>query len=226
MNAGFRPGSTAIWHCLVNITNSSRIGHDTMTKTVLTALTAAIAFAAITADANAAARTYFKPNVDGDRVSACLSTGNSCGRPVADRLCIARGFERALSYKLDPVENTTRGLRTVDNELVSGEGQKAFAFVKCYKPNEKPSTVTFNQPAGEAGAAAFRLAAANCSEGNDHCTRDAADAWCKQRGFGLGARTYAVKLDLGLSSDTLIGAASADEVDLVSSFSSISCQAR
>ena len=197
-----------------------------MTKTVLTALTAAIAFAAITADANAAARTYFKPNVDGDRVSACLSTGGSCGKPVADRLCIARGFERALSYKLDPAPATTRGLRTVDNELVHAAGLKAFAFVKCYKPNEKPSTVTFNQPASENGKQAFRLAAASCSEGDDHCTRDAADRWCQQRGFGLGARTYAVKLDLGLSNDTLFGAASADEVDLVSSFSSITCKAQ
>ncbi len=197
-----------------------------MTKAVLTALTAAIAFAAITADANAAARTYFKPNVDGDRVSACLSTGGSCGKPVADRLCIARGFERALTYKLDPAVNSTRGLRTVDNELVRNEGQKAFAFVKCYKPNDEPSTVTFTRPDNAKGSEGFRLASAGCSEGDDHCTRDAADTWCKQRGFGLGARTYAVKLDLGLNGDTLFGAASADEVDLVSSFSTISCQAR
>ena len=197
-----------------------------MTKTVLTALTAAVALAAITADANAAARTYFKPNVDGDRVSACLSTGNSCGKPVADRLCIARGFERALTFKLDPAPNTARGLRTVDNELVRAEGLKAFAFVKCYKPNDKPSTVTFNQPATETGKQAFRLASASCSEGDDHCTRDAADRWCQQRGFGLGARTYAVKLNLGLNNDTLFGAASADEVDLISSFSTITCKAR
>ena len=197
-----------------------------MTKTVLNALTAAIAFAAITADANAAARTYFKPNVDGDRVSACLSTGGSCGKPVADRLCIARGFERALTYKLDPAAETARGLRTVDNELVRAEGLKAFAFVKCYKPNDEPSTVRFNQPQNTKGSAAFRLASAGCSEGGDHCTRDAADRWCKQRGFSLGARDYAVKLNLGLDSDTLFGAASADEVDLVSSFSTISCKAR
>lgn len=197
-----------------------------MTKTVLTALTAAIAFAAVTADANAAARTYFKPNVDGDRVSACLSNGASCGKPVADRLCIARGFERALTYKLDPVTNSSRGLRTIDNELVNTDGLRAFAFVKCYKPNDKPSTVTFNQPANAESAEGFRLASASCAEGDDHCTRDAADTWCKQRGFGLGARTYAVKLDLGLNGDTLFGAASSDEVDLVSSFSTISCKAR
>lgn len=197
-----------------------------MTKSVLTALTAAIAFAAVTADANAAARTYFKPNVDGDRVSACLANGGSCGKPVADRLCVARGFERALTYKLDPVVNSSRGLRTIDNELVNADNLRAFAFVKCYKPNDEPSTVTFNQPNNAKGAAGFRLASASCQEGDDHCTRDAADTWCKQRGFGLGARTYAVKLDLGLNSDTLFGAASADEVDLVSSFSTISCKTR
>ena len=193
---------------------------------ITTGITAAIAFVAITADANAAARTFNKPHVDGDRIAACLIDGTSCGKPVADRLCEARGFQRALTFKMDRNATTEGRFRTVENEVLSGTTQAAFSFVKCYKPNEKPTTVTFTQPKSGNAAEAFRLADASCAEGDDHCTRDAADNWCKQRGFGLGARTYAVKLDLGLNGDTLFDAASADEVDLVSSFSTISCQAR
>ncbi len=47
-----------------------------------------------------AARTFNKPHEDGDRVAACLIDGRSCGKPVADRLCEARGFQRTLTFRM------------------------------------------------------------------------------------------------------------------------------
>ena len=196
-----------------------------MANRALTAFTAAIAFVAVTADANAAARTFTKPHVDGDRIASCTADGKTCGKAVANYLCTSQGYERAMTFRV--YRRIVKGARlvTVDSKVVSTETHQAFDFVKCYKPNEKPTTVTFTQPKAGTNTQGFRLANAACAEGDDHCTRDAADAWCRQRGFALGARTYAIKLDLGLSQDTLFGAASADEVEIHSSFSSISCKA-
>ena len=69
----------------------------------------------------------------------------------------------------------------MDNETVAAGAHPAFAFVKCFKPNAKPTTVTFKQPEQGKAKDAFRLASAACVEGDDHCTRDAADAWNRSR---------------------------------------------
>ena len=196
-----------------------------MANRALTAITAAIAFAAVTADANAAAKTFTKPHVDGDRIASCTADGKTCGKAVANYLCTSQGYERAMTFRIDRRTNVDARLVTVDSKVVSSETHKPFDYVKCYKPNNQPTTVTFTQPASGNGADAFRMADASCSEGDDHCTRDAADAWCRQRGYQLGARTYAIKLDLDLNSGTLFGAGSADEADIQSSFASISCKA-
>ena len=195
-----------------------------MANRALTALTAAIAFAAVTADANAAARTFNKPHIDGDRIASCSSDGQTCGKAVADYLCTSQGYQRALTFRVDRSANVGGRLVTVDSKVVSTETHDAFGFVKCYKPNSQPTTVKFTQPKSSNGSEIFRLANAGCSEGDDHCTRDAADAWCRQRGFTLGAGTYAIKLDLGLDNGTLFGAGSAEEADVQSSFASISCK--
>ncbi|MEM7426403.1 MAG: hypothetical protein AAF441_09920 [Pseudomonadota bacterium] len=196
-----------------------------MANRALTALTAAIAFTAVAADANAAARTFNKPHVDGDRIASCTSDGQTCGKAVADYLCTSQGYQRALTFRVDRRADVGARLVTVDSKVVSADTHNAFDFVKCYKPNNQPTTVTFTQPKSSGAAEAFRLANAECGEGDDHCTRDAADAWCRQRGFSLGARTYAIKLDLGLDNGTLFGAGSSEEVEIQSSFASISCKA-
>ena len=49
--------------------------------------------------ANAGTRNFFKPTVGGDRLSFCVGSGNTCGKPIADAWCRAIGFEEALNYQ-------------------------------------------------------------------------------------------------------------------------------
>ena len=68
-----------------------------MTRKTFTALASIIVFTTLLTQANAATRTFFAPNMHGDRISACIGEGTICGKPVADRLCTGRGFTQALT---------------------------------------------------------------------------------------------------------------------------------
>lgn len=86
--------------------------------------------------ANAGVRTFFSPNLYGDRISACVGQGTVCGKPVADRLCSARGFTEALTFRLDRTTTANDRLRTIENKIATGEKvEPAFVFIKCYTPN-------------------------------------------------------------------------------------------
>ncbi|MGI9482891.1 MAG: hypothetical protein ACR2OR_11110 [Hyphomicrobiales bacterium] len=107
-----------------------------MTRTALTAVTAAIVGFVAIGSANATVRTFFSPNLYGDRISACVGQGTVCGKPVADKLCTVRGFTKALTFRLDRTTEPGERLRTIENEMATGEkAEPAFVFVKCYSPN-------------------------------------------------------------------------------------------
>ncbi|MGI9371560.1 MAG: hypothetical protein ACR2OJ_03620 [Hyphomicrobiales bacterium] len=94
-----------------------------------------IAFASLfvwIAEADARARTFNRPTLLGDRLSACYGSGGGCGKPVADAYCISRGYENALSYRLNRNTSSNRA-RTLDNQIVSVNAKTPeFVFVKCY----------------------------------------------------------------------------------------------
>ncbi len=83
--------------------------------------------------ADAAARKFFKPTLLGDTLAACSGSSTGCGKPVADHFCRAKGYLRALNYRLDRSDGGGAQARTIDNELVTiNSSSPTFVFVKCF----------------------------------------------------------------------------------------------
>jgi hypothetical protein len=107
-----------------------------VTRKSFTALASLVVLTAQIAQANATTRTYFTPNLDGDRISACIGQGTICGKPVADRPCAGHGFSQALTYRLDRTNEAQARMRTIENKLIeTASAQPSIVFVKCYSPN-------------------------------------------------------------------------------------------
>jgi hypothetical protein len=81
--------------------------------------------------AEAAVRTWVSPQLDGERVSSCLSNQGGCGKPAADLWCKAMGFEQALTFERERASyDYTRFADTL--ELAPGT---PFRTIKCSSPN-------------------------------------------------------------------------------------------
>lgn len=58
-------------------------------------------FAVSKSASNAAARSFFAPALDGQRIAFCLQSNQKCGKPVADAWCQSQGFDKALLFERD-----------------------------------------------------------------------------------------------------------------------------
>ncbi len=104
-----------------------------MKKLIVAAFGVATAFSLIPNEGEAGTRKFYKPSLYGDTLAACSSGGSGCGKPVADRYCKNRGFDQALSYRLNRNPQGDTRARTVDNKLVNvSSTQPSFVFVKCF----------------------------------------------------------------------------------------------
>jgi hypothetical protein len=102
-----------------------------MTKALV--ILALLTTAPVTAEA--AVRTWITPQLDGERVSSCLSNQSGCGKPAADLWCKSMGFEEALTFEREraPFDFT----RLADTrELAPGT---PFRQIKC--SSTKPNTL-------------------------------------------------------------------------------------
>jgi len=133
------------------------------------------------------ARAFSQPRLLGQIVDQCLDGGVECGKPAADAYCRRIGYANALSYRIerDPVRISTT--IAIDSQLIIRVPQaQPFQMVKCWRPNEQPSTVQFDVE---------NLASpAICDFGQD-CRKAAADQWCAGKGYALGALSYEVNPD-------------------------------
>jgi hypothetical protein len=152
---------------------------------------AVLPFFAMTAQPAApAARSYSNPLYLGEYIHQCLSDGRTCGKAAADAFCRLEGYENALSFRLqrDPARITTAVILDSGRVLRGAEAQP-FHSVKCWRPNSLPSTVQF----GETALHSVALPGI-CDIGQD-CRKSAADRWCEQKGYALGAQSYEIDPD-------------------------------
>jgi hypothetical protein len=144
-------------------------------------------FCLLSLQAQAAARSYSKPSLLGQPVHHCLADGNTCGKPAADAFCRLNGYENALNFRLqrDPGQISTSIVVDSGRLLKSPEAQP-FQMVKCWRPNDLPSTVQFDVE--------NIISPKLCDLGQD-CRKLAADQWCAQKGYALGASAYQIASD-------------------------------
>ncbi len=133
----------------------------------------------------AAARTYTDPIYLGDPVHRCLANNTECGKPAADAFCKLEGYDNALSFQVMKDVSRVATARTVDTGtvLIAPEAHP-FQLVKCWRPSQTPSSVIF-----KASTVKDVEVPKICDIGKD-CRKVAADGWCINRGFSLGATGY------------------------------------
>ena len=92
------------------------------------ALLAGLAFLTLLSQAQASeVRNYFTPELDGQRINACLADG-TCGKPAADVFCKVEGFDQAMLFQRERSDSA----RTLDSDKVCDGGCTAFRQVKCF----------------------------------------------------------------------------------------------
>lgn len=82
-----------------------------------------------------ATRSYFMPEMDGNRIDHCLSGTRDCGKPAADAFCAANGFSESILFQRE----TATGLSTYrlgTSSFCDGKSCTAFRQIKCYSPAE------------------------------------------------------------------------------------------
>lgn len=72
-------------------------------------------------------RNYFAPQVDGERVAACLSDG-ACGKAAADAFCQAEGYDKAMLFQREKAASA----RLIDSDKVCDGDCTTFRQVKCF----------------------------------------------------------------------------------------------
>lgn len=113
---------------------------------MLKSLTVALCIVSILSPASATVRSYFAPQWNGARLSACTSDGQ-CGKPAADAWCLAEGYERAILFQREPVKSSaTPGVDTVCTTHTC----VGFRQIKCFTvkddlPHNKALTLAGGQ---------------------------------------------------------------------------------
>jgi len=92
------------------------------------ALLAGLALLTLLSQAQASeVRNYFTPELDGQRINACLATG-ACGKPAADAFCKVEGYDQAMLFQRE----RTNSARSIDSNKVCDSDCTAFRQVKCF----------------------------------------------------------------------------------------------
>ncbi len=99
----------------------------------------AIAFSALllgasflAGSADAAVRSFFTPTLEGERLAFCASSGDRCGKPVADAWCRSNGYNDALLFQREAALNPqTRALFADTRAVCTGASCLSFREIKC-----------------------------------------------------------------------------------------------
>ena len=86
-------------------------------------LTAALAQGAAASEV----RNFFAPQLDGQRIGACLA-GGECGKPAADAFCKVEGYDHAMIFQRE----RSQSARIIDSGHVCEKDCTSFKQVKCY----------------------------------------------------------------------------------------------
>ena len=82
--------------------------------------------------AEANVRSYFSPQLDGERLSFCLQSSGHCGKPVADAFCRFQGYEEAVLFQREELPAQAVPILYADTgERCSADSCLGFRQIKC-----------------------------------------------------------------------------------------------
>jgi hypothetical protein len=86
------------------------------------------------ASAAGAARSFIKPQIDGEPVAFCVSDGKRCGKPAADAWCRSNGYCDALLYQRAQAQGPEMQPLFVDTGTACTlDGCLSFREIKCWR---------------------------------------------------------------------------------------------
>ena len=90
-------------------------------------------------EANAAARSFSQPMLEGQRIASCLDGTAGCGKQAADAFCQLQGYSESILFQRQ-LATATISLRA-DNICQSGTCE-AFSQIKCYRTEDAPKNLS------------------------------------------------------------------------------------
>lgn len=143
-----------------------------------------------------ASRTFSYPRVGGNRLDWCREWAQNCGKPAADAFCRQRGFQRSSNHAIDHDIGLSQPTQIIGTGQVCNQNFcDGFRQITCVRAVS--ATRTFNHPR----SGGYRLDW--CREWAQNCGKPAADAFCRQRGFGRSVN-LSQDPDIGVSQPTRI----------------------
>ena len=91
------------------------------------------------ASATAEDFTFNVPRHNGYRLDVCRTWGQGCGQAAADAFCRINGYERAISFEIDPKIGAVSPTMTLGDQRVCDQPQcDGFRWITCTRPGSGP----------------------------------------------------------------------------------------
>jgi hypothetical protein len=187
-----------------------------MIKTLVrAAVCAALAGIALAQTAHAETKTIIKPMLGSNRLDWCRDWAQGCGKAAADAYCQSIGYENSTAFSEAHDIGAVSPTRLIGTGAVCDQDFcDGFKAITCYKAS--PMQV-FQYPKYQGNRLDW------CRDWSVGCGQDAAEAYCKSKGFAHAA-DFAEDSDIGASSPTrLIGTGAICDQDFCDGFESITC---
>jgi len=167
------------------------------------------------ATASAGTTNYHNPQWQGNRLDLCLNWGKDCGKPAANAFCKAKGFDKSTGHIADPNIGAATPTRLIGTGALCDQGYcDGFKTITCYKV---VNIAYFVKPQWQGNRLDLCL---NWGQG---CGKEAADAFCKSKGFTKVA-AFSIAYNIGAATPTrLIGTGALCDQGYCDGFKSINC---
>ncbi|MFN4144143.1 hypothetical protein [Aestuariivirga sp.] len=171
---------------------------------------------ALAGTSHAESRRFQRPKQGNQLLDWCFDWGTGCGEKAATAWCKNKGFAKALTFSKWPDVGDTQPTRLIGSGAVCDQKMcDAFRFIVCATSGSQ----TFSDPK----QGSYRLDW--CYSWGNGCGAQAANAWCKSKGFAGGASSFTIAADIGDSQPTrLISTGAVCDQKMCDGFSSITCE--
>ncbi|MCA0434032.1 MAG: hypothetical protein LCH46_12305 [Proteobacteria bacterium] len=139
------------------------------------------------------------PKWKGYGLDWCLNWGASCGKPVADKYCQAKGYEKSTAFQ--KWENPGFATRLIGSNQVCDETEcDSFASITCSKPDEAADDG--GPDVEDEGVGLFIKPKAGsrrldwCLTWATNCGKPAAEYFCKSKGYDKVVK-FKIDADIG-----------------------------
>jgi hypothetical protein len=161
-------------------------------------------------------KRFNRPKQGNQLLDWCFDWGTGCGEKAASAWCKSKGFGKAQRFSQLPDVGGSQPTRLIGSGAVCDQNIcDAFRYIVCATVGSQ----TFSNPK----QGSYRLDW--CHSWGNGCGAQAANAWCKSKGFNGGASSFTIAADIGATQPTrLMSTGAVCDQKMCDGFSSITCE--